>query len=131
MSKSLVQIYIHGFWSTKFSEPLIIPEWKPYLLVHIQIELEKLNCQLININATPNQIHCLFAICSTYSVSYVIKQIKGSSSRFINLNYSSPIKFEWQARYAAFSVSKFSLIRVNQYIKDLDMSHGFKSMVDP
>jgi len=128
MSDSLIQIYVHAVWTTKNREPFILPELKDPLFKHIQAELEKMNCQLIIINSMPNRIHCLFSICSTKSISFIIKQIKGSSSRYINLQYSLPNKLEWQIGYAAFSVSKLALNKVYEYIKFQHDSHGFKSM---
>ncbi|MCZ2476284.1 IS200/IS605 family transposase [Aquirufa ecclesiirivi] len=130
MSDSLIQIYIHAVWATKKREPFILPELKAPLFKHIEQELDKMNCQLLIINSMPDHIHCLFSICSTKSISYIIKQIKGSSSRFINLQYSLPTKLEWQIGYAAFSVSKVALNKVYNYIKYQDVRHGFKSMAD-
>ncbi|WP_459506750.1 IS200/IS605 family transposase [Aquirufa ecclesiirivi] len=130
MSDSLIQIYIHAVWATKKREPFILPELKAPLFKHIEQELDKMNCQLLIINSMPDHIHCLFSICSTKSISYIIKQIKGSSSRFINLQYSLPTKLEWQIGYVAFSVSKVALNKVYNYIKYQLVRHGFKSMAD-
>ncbi|MHA8061825.1 transposase [Cytophagaceae bacterium 50C-KIRBA] len=114
----------------KKKEPIIFPELKAILFKHIELELEKMNCRLIIINSMPDHIHCLFSICSTKSISYVIKQIKGSSSRYINLQYPHSNKLEWQIGYAAFSVSKMALKKVYNYIKFQDIRHGFKSMAN-
>ncbi|WP_459465126.1 IS200/IS605 family transposase [Aquirufa sp. OSTEICH-129A] len=127
MPGSLVKIYVHAVWATKKREPLIFPDLKDALLKHIHLELEKMNCQPIITNSMPDHIHCLFSICSTKSISSIIKQIKGSSSRYINLEYSLQAKLEWQAGYAAFSVSKWALKKVYDYIKNQHVHHGLKS----
>ncbi|MHA8063100.1 IS200/IS605 family transposase [Aquirufa aurantiipilula] len=130
MAHSLVQINLHVIWTTRNREPFISPEIKAPLFKHIEQELEKMDCRLIIINSMPDRIHCLFSICSTKSISFIIKQIKGSSSRYINLAHSLPNKLEWQIGYAAFSVSKLALKKVYNYIKFIHENHGFKSMVD-
>lgn len=81
----------------------------------------------------PDHIHCLFFLGRQYSIADVIKQIKGSSSKFINTNKFTPQHFKWQDGYAAFSVSPDDVNRVYNYIKfqkrhhrDLDFENELK-----
>lgn len=54
----------------------------------------------------PDHIHCLFLLNPQKSISEVIKQIKGSSSHYINQNNLIADKFAWQTGYAAYSISE-------------------------
>ena len=51
------------------------------------------------------------------SYAEVMKQIKGSSSHYINEHNFIFEKFAWQKGYAAFSVSDFAVESVDEYIK--------------
>jgi putative transposase len=56
-----------------------------------------------------------------------MKQIKGSSTHFINENNLIDDKFAWQTGYAAFSVSESIVDRVYNYIKNQKQHHLKKS----
>ena len=63
-------------------------------------------------------IHCLFLLNPQKSIAEIVKQIKGSSSHFINQNNLIADKFSWQTGYAAYSVSESVVDKVYQYIKN-------------
>lgn len=71
----------------------------------------------------PDHVHCLFLLSPQKSISEVIKQIKGSSSHFINQNNFIAEKFAWQTGYAAFSVSESIVEKVFEYIKNQKSHH--------
>jgi len=57
------------------------------------------------------------------SISDTIKQVKGSSSHFINQQNILNEKFAWQTGYAAFSVSESAVEKVFEYIKNQKQHH--------
>jgi len=61
------------------------------------------------------------------SIAEVIKQVKGSSSHFINQSNLINEKFSWQTGYAAYSVSESVLDKVFYYIKNQKIHHQKKS----
>ncbi len=61
------------------------------------------------------------------SITDVIKQIKGSSSHYINQNKIIPDKFAWQTGYAAYSVSESVVDKVFTYIKNQKQHHAKKT----
>ncbi len=61
------------------------------------------------------------------SIAEVIKQIKGSSSHFMNQNHLIAEKFAWQTGYAAYSVSESVVDKVFQYIKNQKQHHTKKT----
>ena len=66
----------------------------------------------------PDHVHVLFLQNPQKTISDIIKQIKGSSSHFMNREELILEKFAWQTGYAAFSVSESQLEVVYQYIKN-------------
>jgi len=77
-----------------------------------------MGCQVSIINGMPNHIHCLFRLSREKTIAEVMKQIKGSSSHFINQQKIIEKKFAWQAGYGVFSVSESALKIVYAYIKN-------------
>jgi len=127
MPHSFNKIWIHTIWSTKERMPLIsgVIEKKVYELISAQ--LREQGCPVRIINGMPDHIHCLFLLSPQKSIAEVIKQIKGSSSHFINQNNLIDEKFAWQTGYAAYSVSESVVERVYQYIKNQKIHHQKKS----
>lgn len=71
----------------------------------------------------PDHVHVLFLQNPQKSISDLIKQIKGSSSHFMNREELILKKFAWQAGYASFSVSESQLAVVYNYIKNQKQHH--------
>lgn len=93
----------------------------------ISEQLREIGCPVRVINGMPDHIHCLFLLNSQKSIAEVIKQIKGSSSHFINQNNLIEQKFSWQTGYAAYSVSESVVDKVFQYIKNQKTHHQKKT----
>ncbi|MBL7831945.1 MAG: transposase [Saprospiraceae bacterium] len=75
----------------------------------------------------PDHIHCFFLLNPQKSIADVIKQIKGSSSHYINQNNLIADKFAWQTGYAAYSVSESGVEKVFEYIKNQKQHHTMKT----
>ena len=82
---------------------------------------------LKSINGMPDHIHCLFLLSPNQSIASVIKQIKGSSSHWINQKNLIPEKFSWQTGYASYSVSESMRNKVHQYISNQKEHHKTKN----
>lgn len=117
MSHSYHRLWIHAIWATKERMPLINKDIESKIHNIISEQLHELGCPLRIINGMPDHIHCLFLLNSQKSIAEVMKQIKGSSSHFINQNDFLTQKFSWQTGYAAYSVSESVTEKVYQYIK--------------
>ncbi len=120
-------VWIHAIWSTKNRQPLITSEIESGLFKFISDEFYNLNCPLKSINGMPDHIHCLFLLSPNQSISSLIKQIKGSSSHWINKNNLISEKFSWQTGYASYSVSESIRNKVHQYISNQKEHHRIKS----
>ena len=75
----------------------------------------------------PDHVHCLFLLNPQKSISEVIKQIKGSTSHFINEQNLTKEKFAWQTGYAAYSVSESVTKKVFEYIRSQKQHHSKKT----
>ena len=125
MPNSFCKIWIHAVWSTKLRQPLINPQIEALVYEYMAHEFIQLGCSVRIINGMPDHIHCLFKLNPQKSITDVIKQIKGSSSHFINRNDLISEKFAWQSGFSSFSVSDSVVEKVNRYIQ-LQKKHHCK-----
>lgn len=127
MPHSYNKIWIHAIWATKNRTPFISQNIESKIYDFMGEQLREIGCPVRIINGMPDHIHCLFLLNPQKSISEVIKQIKGSSSHFINQNNLIPEKFSWQTGYAAYSVSESGKERVFQYIQNQKKDHYKKT----
>jgi putative transposase len=127
MSHSFNKIWIHAIWATKERQPLILSTVETKLFAYIKSQFIEIGCPVSIINGMPDHIHCLFLLSPQRSIADVIKQIKGSSSHFMNEQNLVPFKFSWQTGYAAYSVSESVLTKVFEYIRNQKPHHQSKT----
>ena len=123
MPHSFNKIWIHCIWATKERAPFLHQNIEQKVYQFMSEQQGELGCPLRIINGMPDHIHCLFLLNPQKSITEVIKQIKGSSSYFINHNNLTDEKFSWQTGYAAYSVSESVVEKVHQYIKNQKAHH--------
>ena len=124
MSHSLTKIWIHSVFSTKDRVPLIGNDIGKKLYEHITNELKnKFECKVRAINGMQEHIHILFLLNPNYSISDILKNIKGESSHWINFDNLTKNKFSWQTGYSAFSVSESMVKEVELYIERQKVHH--------
>ena len=121
------QIWIHAIWSTKDRQPLITSKIEKVLFGFLRKELEELDCPVRIINGMPDHVHCLFLLSPKKSVADIIKQLKGSSSHFINQSSLTEERFSWQTGYACFSVSRSVVEKTFKYIQNQKKHHAKKT----
>ena len=86
--------------------------------------------KLIAINGMPDHIHILIGMRPTQSISDLMQDIKGSSSKWINQKGFIKGKFEWQEGYGAFSYGKSQVKDVIAYIENQEQHHSKKTFRD-
>jgi putative transposase len=105
MPQSYNRIWIHSVWATKNRFPFISQFIEKEIFAFISEQFRNQGCPVRIINGMPDHVHCLYLLNPTKSISEIIKQVKGSSSSFINSNNLIQDAFDWQDGYASFSVS--------------------------
>lgn len=78
----------------------------------------------------PDHIHILIGFRPTQSLSDLLQDIKGDSSKWINAKGFVQGKFEWQSGYGAFSYAKSQVKDVANYIENQEKHHAHKSFME-
>jgi putative transposase len=127
MPHSFNKIWIHAIWATKERMPFIHSNIERKVHEFMSEQFCEQGCPVCIIDGMPDHVHCLFLLNPQKSIAEVIKQIKGSSSHFINHNDLISEKFAWQTGYAGYSVSESVVDKVYQYIRKQKQHHQKKS----
>jgi REP element-mobilizing transposase RayT len=75
----------------------------------------------------PNHIHILIGMRPNIALSDLVRDIKSTSSNFINSKKWGKGKFNWQNGFGAFSYSNSQLDRVIKYVLNQEKHHKRKS----
>ncbi len=123
MPHSFNKLWIHAIWSTKDRLPFIETSIEKRVYEFMSSQFTESGCPVRIINGMPDHIHCLFLLNPQKTITEIIKQVKGSSSHWINPEQLIRDKFAWQTGYAAYSVSESVLDKVYQYIVNQKQHH--------
>lgn len=74
-----------------------------------------------------DHVHILIGIRPSQSISDLMKDVKQSSSLWINQNKLTAGHFEWQEGFGAFSYSKSQIPNVINYIQNQETHHKNKT----
>ncbi len=117
MRRNKLALYVHLVWATWDRLPLITPEIERRLHRNIESEAQGQGCVVLALNGTDDHVHLLVSIPTTITIANLAKQVKGVSSHFINDELRPAREFKWQGSYGAFSVSRWDVDRIVNYIK--------------
>lgn len=123
MANTYTQIHLHLIFAVKFRDGVIQKSWKDELYKYITGIIQGNKHKLISINGMPDHVHILIGMRPVQSLSDLLQDIKGSSSKWINEKKFVKGKFEWQEGYAAFSYGKSQIKAVINYIENQEEHH--------
>lgn len=130
MANTYHQIYIQIVFAVQYRNALIEETWRSDLFAVIGNLINETGCKTIIINGVEDHVHCLLALKPTVMISDLTKTIKAKSSKYINDNRLTKIKFSWQNGYGAFSYSQSQLDNVYKYIENQKEHHKKQNFND-
>jgi len=123
MPNTYTQLHIQMIFAVQNRECFIRKSWKTELYKYITGIIQNHQHKVLVINGMPDHIHILVGMRPTQSLSELMQDIKGDSSKWINNNGFVKGKFSWQEGYGAFSYSKSHVNAVIDYIKNQEEHH--------
>jgi len=123
MANTYTQLYIHFVFVVQDRASLINKLWKDELYKYITAIVQNKKHKLISINGMPDHIHLFVGLNPQSSISNLMKDVKASSSKWINEKGFVKGKFRWQLGYGAFSYSQSHISNVINYIENQEHHH--------
>lgn len=130
MANTYTQIHLQFVFAVKNRNALIKPDWESELYKYITGIVTRQEHKLLAINGMPDHLHLLVGMRPLQSVSDLLQDIKGDSSKWINQNKLTPYKFEWQEGYGAFSYGASQVDNVIEYIHRQKQHHSKKPFLE-
>jgi putative transposase len=127
MANTFSQIYVHTIFAVKGRENLINKKWKDELYKYICGIVNNNHQKVYAINGMPDHIHLLLSIKPDCKLSDLMRDIKASSSKWINDKKFMIGQFRWQEGFGAFSYSQSQINQVIAYIDNQELHHSKKS----
>jgi REP-associated tyrosine transposase len=123
MANTYTQIHLQLIFAVKHRVSLINSNWRDELFKYISGIIQTQKHKLIIINGVSDHLHILIGFRPHQSLSELMQDIRGSSSKWINEKKFTPGKFKWQQGYGAFSYSHSHLNKVINYIRNQERHH--------
>lgn len=127
MANTYSQLYIQVVFAVKGRQNLISKNNKDEIYKYITGIITNQKQKLITINGMPDHIHILVGIKPDISLSDLVRDIKSSTSKFINEQKWINGKFEWQTGFGAFSYGHSQLTNIIKYIENQEEHHKTKT----
>ena len=130
MDNTYTQIHIHVVFSVQDRSCIIRNSWKSELFQYITGIIQNQGHKVLAINGMPDHIHVFFGMRPNESLSDLMQDINGDSSKRINQKGFIKGRFSWQEGYGGFSYSKSHIHNVIDYIKEQKIHHRKKSFIE-
>ncbi|MCH7752735.1 MAG: IS200/IS605 family transposase [Planctomycetes bacterium] len=130
MPSTYTNLLYHIIFSTKGRCPLITDDLKEELYRYIGGIIRSEGGIQLEIGGISDHVHILAKLKPAISISQMLNRIKTNSSKWVNENRKSDVRFAWQEGYAAFSVSESQVEHVRQYIRTQEQHHRKQSFQD-
>jgi len=123
MANTYTQLYIQIVFAVKGRENQIEKEHREELQMYITGIIQQRNCKVLAIFCMPDHCHVLIGIRPDIALSDLVRDVKASSSKFINEKLWLKGKFQWQEGFGAFSYAQSQVHDVVQYILNQEVHH--------
>lgn len=127
MANTYSQIHIQFIFAVQGRQCVIHERVRERLEKYITGIVQGFCHKMISIYCMPDHTHMLVGFRNTQTIADLMREVKSTSSKFLNNEGLIKNKFNWQEGYGAFSYSKNELPRVIDYIIKQPLHHIKKS----
>ena len=130
MPNTYTQIYLQTVFAVKHRYGLIQPIWSEDLYRYITGIVQRQEHKMLAINGMSDHVHVFIGLNPKQSISDLMQDIKGDSSKWINDNRLTMGRFAWQTGYGAFSYGHSQIENVVKYIHNQQEHHQQRTFID-
>ena len=123
MANTYTQLYIHIVFAVEHRDRLIHSSFKDELMKYITGIIQNKGNKLLAINTMPDHGHLFLGLNPKNAISDLVKDIKVSTTDFVNEKKWLRSRFRWQEGYGAFSYSHSQIDKVVKYILNQEKHH--------
>ena len=127
MGDTYSKMYYHIIFAVRNRKNHIDKSWKEDLNKYITGIVKAPKQKMMIINGMSNHIHILLSSNPNVFIPDLVRDIKSSSSKWVNQNHFINNKFNWQKGYSVFTVGHSQVKMVTNYIKNQEIHHSKKS----
>jgi putative transposase len=127
MPNTYSQLYVQVVFAVQGRQNLIAEKNREELQKYISGIIQNRDQKLISIFCMPDHIHLLVGLKPSLALSDLVRDVKASSTNFINEQGWVSGKFRWQEGFGAFSYSRSQLTNVINYIQNQREHHRQKT----
>lgn len=123
MANTYSKVYLHIIFAVKNHESLLPAIYLPRIHAYMGGIISKFGHYPCAIGGIDNHVHLMIGYNINQAVPDLVRNLKSSTSRFINDNHFTPFRFEWQTGYGCFSYSHTHVEAVCKYIRNQNEHH--------
>src|SRR5260370_38449878 len=127
MANTYTQIYIQVIFAVARREGLIVRRHRDEVNKFITGSIRNKKHKLIAIGGMPDHLHMLNGMRPGVALSDLVRDVKSSSSIWINDRRWMRGKFNWQEGFGGFSYSRSQIDSVARYILNQEKHHAKRS----
>jgi putative transposase len=127
MAGTFSQIHLQIVFAVKGRQPLLLKPWREELFKFISGIIANKGHKAIIVGGVEDHIHIFIGFKPTGAISDLVRDIKASSSKWINEQILVPGGFEWQGGYGVFSYARSQVEAVYHYIENQEEHHRKKT----
>lgn len=123
MANTYSKLYVHIVFSVKGRHIQLKPENKEELHKYITGIIHKRQNKVMAINSMPDHIHIFISMRPDISVSEIVRDVKRTTTNFINEKKWLMGRFYWQEGFGAFTYAQSQIENVASYIMNQEKHH--------
>lgn len=127
MPNTYTQLHIHIVFAVQNRNSLITENIRERVEKYMSGIIDHKKQKLLAIYSMPDHTHLLIGIQPSIAISDLVKEIKTSTTNFINTEKLVTSKFAWQEGFGAFACSKSHTAHTIDYILKQSEKHKQKS----
>ncbi|MBM4068118.1 MAG: IS200/IS605 family transposase [Planctomycetes bacterium] len=127
MAHTFSNLLYHAIFGVKHRQAILARVVRDQLFPYLAGIVQNHDGHHIEINGVEDHAHLFFSLGTKHAVADVMRDLKASSSKWLNEQRLCQGRFHWQTGYAIFSVSQSLRGNVAAYVRNQETHHAKKS----